>query len=178
MDTILAYIDQIVLSLCLILTAFNTVRLVRGATVPLRTVPAALVVFGPTANATLMGAGHLFENSYHAAEKLYAGTYTFDFRQYSLFLMGGVLIFLSLYTLRQLADWFSGIPGSQRKAVQATLAIIVVTAPTFAFTPIGILPTLVSVISLLALPFVKKPRIVSIPTLATASVISTNEPIG
>ena len=170
MDILLTYIDQVVLGLGLSLTVVNTIRFVRRAAIPVRRVPALLAIFGPTANATLMGAGHLLENCYRAAEKLYAGTYIFDFRQYSLFLMGSVLLFLSLYTLRQLADWFNREPGSQRKAVWSTLAIIAVSAPTFAFTPIGILPTLVSVISLLALPFVRKARHESTSPLAIANM--------
>ncbi|WP_080056358.1 hypothetical protein [Spirosoma aerolatum] len=167
MNTLIAHIDEFVVSLALLLTLLNTVRLVRGASLPVRRLPAALVVLGPTANATLMGAGHLFENSYHAVERLLAGTYTYNFRQYSLFLMGVVMLAISLYILRQLSNWFSGIPGSERKAVQATLAIVAVSAPTIAFTPIGILPTLVSFVSLLAHPFVMKNRPSSVSALAT-----------
>ena len=175
MDTVIAHIDEFVGSLALLFTLLNTVRLVRGATQPVRKLPAALVVCGPTANATLMGAGHLFENSYHAVEKLFAGTYIYDFRQYSLFLMGVVMLVISLFTLRQLANWFIGIPGSERKAVQATLAIIAISSPTVAFTPIGILPTLVSIVSLLAHPFVMKNRPSSVSALVAE--MSREEPI-
>ncbi len=152
----LNYIDQIVLALCAIFTFINTVRLVRNATVPVRKVPAYFVVFGATAIATFLGAGHLFEISYRAVERAMAGTFVYDFRFYSLILMGMLLLSLSVRMLGEIRDWFRGVSGSQGRAIKTALLIVLISAPTGVFTPIGYVPTIGCVISLLFFPFAVK----------------------
>ncbi len=168
------YIDQTVLALCFILTLVNTVRMVRRATVPLRKVPAYFVVFGATAIATFMGFGHLFEISYHAVERALAGTFVYDFRFYSLILMGMLLLALSVRMLSAIDDWFRGAPNGRRRVIQTALLIVAVSAPTGVFTPIGYVPGVACAITLLALPFVMKRRTVrqsSSDVLVTAAAV-------
>ena len=152
----LTYIDQMVLGLCAIFTFINTIRLVRSATVPVRKVPAYFVVFGATAIATFLGAGHLFEISYSAIKRALAGTFVYDFRFYSLILMGMLLLSLSVQMLNHIRDWFRGVPESRISAIKTALLIVLISAPTGVFTPIGYVPTIACAISLLSLPFAVK----------------------
>lgn len=165
----LNYIDQIVLTLCGIFTLINTIRLVWRATVPVRKIPAYFVVFGATSIATFLGAGHLFEISYRAIERAVAGTFIYDYRFYSLILMGIVLLSLSVRMLREIGNWFQGISGSQRRAMQTALLIVAVSAPTGVFTPIGYVPSIACAISLIFFPFVIKKSILASPAIVDSS---------
>ncbi len=159
MKTFFNYIDHIVLALCFLFTFINTYRMVRGATVPVRIVPAYFLVFGATAIATFLGFGHLFEISYHAMERAMAGKFVYDFRFYSLILMGMVMLTLSVYLLRYIADFLQGTPGSVRNIVRTVLFIVVASAPAGFLTPIALMPTMGCAISMLALPFVIKQNV-------------------
>jgi hypothetical protein len=152
----LNYIDQMVLTLCTVFTLFNTIWLVRRATVPVRKVPAYFVVFGATSIATFMGAGHLFEISYRAIERALADKFVYDFRFYALILMGMLLLNLSVQLLGEIDRWFQGAPGSQWKIIKTALLIVAVSAPTSVFTPIGYVPSIACFITLLCLPFAVK----------------------
>jgi hypothetical protein len=156
MNAYLQNIDQIVLALCFVFTFVNTYRMVRQATVPLRKVPAYLLVFGATAIATFLGFGHLFEISYHAIERAAAGTFEYNFRFYSLMLMGMVLLTLSVYLLNYIGDLFRAVPGSLRNIIRTVLFIVVASAPAGFFTPIAYVPSIACTISMLALPFAIK----------------------
>ncbi|GAA4470595.1 hypothetical protein GCM10023189_59500 [Nibrella saemangeumensis] len=150
------YIDLAVLALCFVFTIINMIRMVRQAAVPVRIVPAILLVFGATAIASFLGFGHLFEISFHAVERMITGTFTFDFRFYSLILLGMVLLSLSVRMLRQITGLFQGVPGSQMAIIKTMVLIVVVSAPTGAFSPIGFVPSIACAISLLGLPFALK----------------------
>lgn len=152
------YIDLAVLVLCFVFTVLTSLRYLRTARLPLRLVPAFFALFGATAVATFIGAGHLFEISYHAFERLAAGTFKFDFRFYALIQMGLVILALSGYMVGQIGAWFRGEVGAQRNAVRVALVLMAFTLPTVAFTPIGAVPTIGCVISLLTFPFVVKKR--------------------
>jgi hypothetical protein len=158
----LNHIDEIVLILCLLFTFINTIRLVRRATVSVRKVPAYFVVFGATAIATFIGGGHLFEISYRAIERAINGTFVYDYRFYSLILMGMVLLSLSIRMLREIGAWFRGIPGSQRSAIRTALLIIIISAPTGVFTPIGYVPSIGCAITLLFFPFAVRKRVADV----------------
>lgn len=150
------YIDQFVLIMCFVCTLINTVRLVRRATVPLRKIPACFVVFGATSVSTFLGFGHLFEISYHALERVSAGTFVYDFRFYSLMLMGMLLLVLSLHMLKAIEHWFQGIPGSRHNIIRMALWIIVTSAPAIFLTPIAAAPVMACLITLIAMPFTLK----------------------
>lgn len=150
------YIDVTVLTLCLSFSVINIVRMLRQATVPIRKVPGFLLVFGATAIATFLGVGHLFEISFHAVERSIAGTYVFDFRFYSLILLGMVLLSLSVRMLGDIKALFRGESGSQRRIIKTVFLIVAVSAPTGLFTPIGYVPSIACAISMLGLPFVRK----------------------
>lgn len=149
------YIDQIVLLFCFVISYFTTIQFLRQSTVPIRKMPAFFVVFGPVSIATFMGLGHLFEISYHALERVLDKSFVFDFRFYSLILLGVVLLSLSVQMLREIRDLFRGFP--RRQAIFKTAFwVIVLSAPTGFFTPIGYLPTIACLITLVFLPVVIK----------------------
>lgn len=148
------YIDLVVLVMCFVLTFVNTWRVVRRATVPIRKLPAYWLVFGATSVATFIGVGHLFEISYHAAGRMLAGTFVYDFRFYSLMLMGMVLLFLSVYMLRYIARLLEGVPGSQAGIFRMMAYITLICLPAAFLTSIAMAPVIACGISLLALPFV------------------------
>jgi len=150
------YIDHFVHFMCVVCTLLNTTRLVRRATVPLRRVPAFFVVFGATTVATFMGFGHLFEISFHSLERAATGTFVYDFRFYSLILMGVVLLSLSVGMLRAIENWFKAVPGSRQAIYRFALQIIALSAPMFFFTPIAAAPVMACLITLMAMPFAIK----------------------
>ncbi|UFH54293.1 hypothetical protein [Spirosoma sp. KNUC1025] len=170
----LNHIDQIVLTLCVVFTLVNTARLVRRATVRVRKIPAYFVVFGATSIATFMGGGHLFEISYRAIERAMTGTFVYDYRFYSLILMGMVLLTLSIRMLNEISDWFRGVSGSQRKAFLTALIIVAVSAPTGVFTPIGYVPAIACAISLPFFPFVIRKPIAPIRVNRPSEWAATN----
>lgn len=172
MNTYFHYIDQVVLALCFVFTLVNTHRMVRRATVSLRRVPAYFAVFGATAIATFLGFGHLFEISYHAVERVVAGTFAFDFRFYSLLLMGMLLLTLSVQMLNAIGAWFQGTGQEWRKVIKVALLIVAVSAPAIVFSPIAAVPSIGCGITLLAMPFVMKRR----ATAPTGQTTLTTEP--
>ncbi len=158
MNLLWDYIDLIVLVLCFVSTGIHSVRMVRKATVPVRRIPAFFLVFGAASIACFMGFGHLFEISFHAGEKMAAGTFEYNFRFYSLILMGLVLLSLSVRMLNDIRDWLQGKETTPKAIVKTVLLIVVLSAPTGTFTPIGYVPTVACVISMVFLPFTVKKR--------------------
>lgn len=150
------YIDFIVLGLCIIFTLINTVRMIRRAKVPVRKVPAFFLIFGATSIAAFMGFGHLFEISFHAGERIAEGVFVFDFRFYSLILMGLLLLSLSNRMLNAINDWLQGKESSSKSILKTVGLIVAVSAPTAVFTPIGYVPSIACTISLIFLPFTLK----------------------
>lgn len=149
------YIDQIVLLFCFVISYLKTIHFLRQSTVPIRKIPAFFVVFGPVSIATSMGLGHLFEISYHALERVLEKSFVFDFRLYSLILLGVVLLSLSVRMLGEIRDLFRGFP--RRQAIFKTAFwMIFLSAPTGFFTPIGYVPTAACLVTLVFLPFVIK----------------------
>lgn len=165
------YIDFIVLGLCFVFTIINTVRMVRSATVSVRKIPAFFLIFGATSIASFMGFGHLFEISFHAGEKIAAGTFVFDFRFYSLILMGLVLLSLSRRMLQNIGDWLGGKENSPKTIIKTTALIVALSAPTGVFTPIGYVPTIACAISMVCLPFTLKKRKSEVKKSRSAEVI-------
>jgi hypothetical protein len=159
MDFLWNKIDLIVLSLCFVFTLLNTFRMVRAATEPIREVPAFFLIFGATSIVFFMGFGHLFEISYHAVENIMKGTFVFDFRFYSLILMGMLLLSLSVGMLQRIADRLNGKTTSSYPIFKSAILIVLISAPAGIFTPIAYVPAIACLISLLFLPLTVKKRV-------------------
>lgn len=113
------------------------------------------VVFGASAIVAFMF-GHLFENGTRAIQRVIEGNFVYDYRFYSLMLMGTVFISIGIYMLSQIKAWSLGDSQGKRNFLRAVFVIILLSAPTFPFTPIGLLPTIGCLISLAGLPFAVK----------------------
>ncbi|MBD0256261.1 MAG: hypothetical protein ICV83_11130 [Cytophagales bacterium] len=149
------YIDLTVLILGFIGTLLFTLRLARGTR--FRRFPLFFVVYGAMLVSIAMVA-HIFENSYHAAERVIAGTFVYDFRFYSRILMGVVFLAITLYMLRQLKIWGTGDRSGMVNFIKAALVLVVLSLPTAFLTPIGVVPTIACAISLASMPFAVKRR--------------------
>jgi hypothetical protein len=72
------------------------------------------------------------------------GLFVYDFRFYSLMLLGAVFIGLGGYLLAQLGALSRGIPTARRSIRRACLLQIGCSLPLFPLNPIGLMPTLAS----------------------------------
>lgn len=147
------WVDLTAMALSLIAAISMAVKLVRNH--PIRPVAAFFFVFGPLVIGVHMFF-HVFNNAYIVAERIRAHAFQYDFRMYSRFLMGLVLGYLSIRLLRQCLYKCAVLHSSNRPMYKTMLATAVVSLPTVVFTPIGSLPAMGCVVSLLALAFLKR----------------------
>jgi hypothetical protein len=148
----LYYIDLVILAMAITFTAVFTGIFSKRSVLPVRKLPLFFLLFGATTVASSM-CGHLGEISYRAIVGVIAGTFKYDYKFYSLNLMGIVFLAISIYMLLQVKEWIMGDLKAKNSFVKAALVLIILSAPTFPLTPIGLLPTLACMISFAALPF-------------------------
>jgi hypothetical protein len=86
---------------------------------------------------------HVFQNGYNTITSVQAGKATFSFYHYSLQIFGAVLAYQSWLLLKQCRQHLGGTRRFNRKLYQSIALIVITTLPTVAFTPIGIVPTVV-----------------------------------
>lgn len=149
------YIDVIALIVSVVTAIFFTVKTLRKTGRRLRTTAIFFMYLGPAVIAVHM-IFHTVEISYHAFENILAGTFSYNFRFYSLILFGLILIALNHTLLRTMKSFLSG--GSITDVWKSIIPIILVSVPTIPFTPIGALPAIACLISITALPFAKKSK--------------------
>ena len=150
------WVDLTAMLLSLAATIFIAFRLARKN--PVRSVAAFFLLFGPLVIGIHMFF-HLFNITYNVTERIRVHSFIYDFRLYSLYLMGFLLGYLSLRLLRQ-GIYKCRVLGSSNTPIYKTMAAIcLVSVPTVFFTPIGSLPAMACVISLVALRFLKRKRI-------------------
>ena len=153
----LYWVDLVAVLLSLVLGITLAVKAVRKNLLPVRPVAAFFLFFGPAAIVVHMSF-HLTEIFYRAGIAAAEGMFTYNFRFYSLQLMGVVLTYLSATLLRRAFAKCHQRHFRNRDIFKTMGLIVFVSAPTIPFTPIGSLPTLACLISLAALPFVHKKR--------------------
>ncbi|WP_148661233.1 hypothetical protein [Flavisolibacter tropicus] len=109
---------------------------------------------------------HCFRNGYNTiTNSISIGRSVFNFYHYSLQLFGVVLAYQAYVLLGKCRD-YAKQRVRQGKSVYAMIALIVFTTlPTFYFTPIGIVPTVVLTISSIVSWFVHK----SVPAMSVDS---------
>lgn len=84
------------------------------------------------------------------------GLFVYDFRFYSLMLLGVVFIGLAGYLLHQVKLLSRGSQAASRRILVAGTIQILLSLPLFPFNPIGVLPALSSVLLLMVLPFARR----------------------
>jgi hypothetical protein len=152
-NTNMRTIDLIALVASAIVAIILATTTIRKSVFPLRAVPAFFMFFGPAVIFVHM-VFHTGNISYNTFQGIQLGTFTYNFRFYSLMLMGLVLIYSSATLLQRIKNFLVG--GSYASVLKAMLMIFVVSAPTIPFTPIGSLPVIACIITLVAMPFVRK----------------------
>lgn len=100
---------------------------------------------------------HLFRNGYNTVVSIHAGQAKFSFYHYSLQLFGLVLAYQAWLLLQQCRQHASGVLRFNGKLYRSMALILVTTLPTFIFTPIGIVPSVVLVILFLVSLLVHRP---------------------
>jgi hypothetical protein len=141
---------------------------------PIRSYVLFFVVFGPVVIAVHMSM-HIIEISYHAITNAFTGTFKYNFRFYSLQLMGALILYLSI---RFLGTWHSYLITNTNKKQVLKIAgwIALISIPTIPLTPIGSLPAMACVISLVASIWVHKKQpefLVKAPSLKSYKPEST-----
>lgn len=162
------YIDFILLGVSF-LCALALSRYISGKVDHLRTIPLFLGWFGITTN--IMGmVGHLGEILFRAGQQLIAGTFVYNYHFYSLILMGVVFMGLSLLMLWQFRAWCLGYAQGKRHVMILAATLCVLSFPTFWFTPIGLLPTLSCIVSVVGMSMSRRKKLVK-TTLPGASAM-------
>lgn len=151
----LYYIDMFAVLTSILVAIVLTLITIRKSETPLRRVAPFFMFFGPSAILVHMSC-HILEINYRAIGNIKAGKFIYDFRFYSLMLMAVVLIYCNQLLLKRIKKFIEG--NSSSEVLKAIGMIVLVSLPTVPFTPIGSLPTMACIITLIALPFVKKQK--------------------
>lgn len=153
----LYWVDLTALLLSLGLGILLAVKAVKKSSYSIRPVAAFFLFFGPAAIVVHMSF-HLLENIFRAGIAAKEGLFVYNFRFYSLVLMGVVLAYLSIELLQKALTKCLHRHSGNNNLFKTMAKIVLVSAPTILFTPIGSLPTLACIISLSALPFIYKKK--------------------
>jgi hypothetical protein len=101
---------------------------------------------------------HCFRNGYNTIVALMANIKAFNFYYYSLQMFGGVLAYQSYLLLQKCKSYVSGKHEYKSSLYRSILIIVATSLPTFIFTPIGIVPTVVLAITSISLLFIQKKK--------------------
>src|SRR3954470_16920299 len=102
---------------------------------------------------------HCFRNGYNTIVALNADIKAFNFYYYSLQMFGGVLAYQSYLLLQKCKKHVSGELRYNRSLYRSIFIIIATSLPTFIFTPIGIVPTVVLAITFISSLFIHKKKV-------------------
>jgi hypothetical protein len=147
------WVDITALVIPLFIALYYSIRLAKKY--PVKGVAAFFFMYAPLVILVHMFF-HLFNSSYVIWERVQAKSFVYDFRTYSLYLMGLVIAYQSYQLLQQGLYKCRFVHSSNGPIYKTMLAIGFVSLPTVFFTPIGSLPAMACLISLLALVFLKK----------------------
>jgi hypothetical protein len=147
--------DPIALLISFIIPLIIAIKVVKKSKKQARSVAAFFLLFGPSAIVAHMSF-HLLEIGITAIINSLDGVFIYNFRFYSLMLMGVVITYLSFVLLQQGIAKCKTSRFRNRHLYKTMGFIVLLSAPTIFFTPIGSLPTMACIINLIALPFVHK----------------------
>ena len=149
------YADLTALCLTFLLPVLFVWLVKRRVGKKVRAVPAWLLFFGPSGIMVFIFF-HLLENSYHAVEGLIADTFVYNFKFYSLILLG-LVVGLSGYLFWQscLKKCLFDQPAN-RSVFKAILLVVLICAPLIPIIAISWLPIICCGVSLIGLPFTRR----------------------
>ena len=162
-DVLSRLMDLVAMGVSVVLAALLTVAWYKKAAGRVRAVPLFFVLFGPAAVAVHM-LMHLVGVGIAASRKMAAGSFQYDFRFYSLLLMAGVLLYVSLRLLQLSRPDYLVAKIYRQQRLAACGWLVLVSAPTIPFTFIGSLPVQAVLIHLVATFFVVKKTTNSLTT--------------
>jgi hypothetical protein len=149
------YIDLIALAFTVLMPLVITIQMKRKAGKKLRAVPVYFFVFGPSGILIFM-LFHLFENIYKAITAYIAGTFLYNFRFYSLLLLGVVVAYLGIQFLIACRNKCIEGKSANRVYFSHILLILLCTLPLIPIIPISAVPLICCTISLSAFAFVRR----------------------
>jgi hypothetical protein len=158
------WVDLTAMVLSLVAAILLAIRLARKH--PVRGVAVFFFLFGPLVIGVHMFF-HLSNITYNVTERMQAHSFVYDFRLYSLYLMGLLLGYLGTRLLRQGIHKCQALQSSNTPIYKTMVAISLVSVPTVFFTPIGSLPAMACIISLMALLFLKRKSLAQSTTVMT-----------
>jgi len=120
-----------------------------------RALPAYFLLFGPLGIVVFMFF-HLAENTYRALTEAVAGTFVYDFRFYSLIMLGIVLGGAGTALLNACVQKCFDKNTANSAVLKRMLLVAVISIPLIPIIVLGYLPLILSAISLLAMPFVNR----------------------
>lgn len=161
------YADLTALCLTFLLPALFVWAVKRMAGKKVSAIPAWFLFFGPSGVMVFIFF-HLFENSYRAIEGLIAGTFVYNFKFYSLILLGLVVGLSGYYFLRTCLEKCLQDQPANRSVFKAILLVVVICAPLIPITPISWAPIFCCGFSLIGLPFTRREPV-------NAAIISVNQ---
>ena len=158
-----SYIDITAVITALVIALIFKIISLRNPNTQIWAVPAFFTLFGPALVIVFMSA-HLSENIYRAINGIIDGTFLYDFKYYSVMLLGTLVVVAGVLYLNAAKQYIAG--SSSAKNVLIFIAVIVLlTAPLIPIVPIAAIPSIACTISLLGLPFVHRRRkIIADPT--------------
>lgn len=158
-----SYIDITAVITALVIALIFKIISLRNPNTQIWAVPAFFTLFGPAVVIVFMSA-HLSENIYRAINGLIKGTFIYDFKYYSLMLLGTLIVVAGVLYLNAAKQYIAG-RSSVKKVLLFISVIVLLTAPLIPIVPIAAVPSIACAISLLGLPFVHRRRkIIADPT--------------
>lgn len=168
------YVDLTALALTVLLPFVITFRLKRKAGKLIRAVPVYFLVFGPAGILTFMFF-HLFENSYHAVENSLNGTFVYNFRFYSLILLGLVMGYTGIRFLNACFGKCLQADFCNRQYFLQVGCILCLTVPLIPIIPIAFVPVFLCGVSLAGFPFVRRKKRATVPVFKEVERTQTRE---
>lgn len=168
------YIDLLALTASFLIPVFITIRLKQRADRQLRAIPLYLLMFGPSGILAFIFC-HLFENTWRAVAAVISGSFHYDFRFYSLILLGVVVASLGvkLYSACRAKCLHESYPNKQYFV--AVLLVLLFTTPLIPIITIALVPLICCGISLAGFPFVRRKNETELAT-NKKPVIRTTKP--
>ncbi len=158
-----SYIDITAVITALVIALIFKIIGLRNPNTRIWAVPAFFTLFGPAVVIVFMSA-HLSENIYRAINGIINGTFIYDFKYYSLMLLGTLIVVAGVLYLNAAKEYIAG-RSSAKKVLIFIAVIVVLTAPLIPIVTIAAIPSIACGISLLGLPFVHRRRkIIADPT--------------
>lgn len=158
-----SYIDITAVITALVIALIFKIISLRNPNTQIWAVPAFFTLFGPAIIIVFMSA-HLSENIYRAINGINNGTFIYDFKYYSLMLLGTLLVVAGVLYLTAAKQYIAGQTSAKKVLVYIAL-IVVLTAPLIPIVGIAAVPSIACAISLVGLPFVhRRKKIIADPT--------------